>query len=352
MAEQNLYVNQLLSDPVYFADLCNGLLFDGRPIIAAGDLTPARDQSGIVYADRNGVKKVLERRRDVAMYLKGGPLLSVVALENQANVHYAMPVRSMLYDALDYTDQVQNLQRAHQEQEDSLDSSEFLSGIRREDRLIPVITLVLYWGNSEWDGCQNLHALLGLGCDDPISRRLADFIPDYRINLIQMSKFEDPARFRTHLQQIFSMLKCNRDKQALYQYVQEHREDLDHMDGAAKMALLSVIGEQKRLQKLLEKAEQKEEWSMSQAIDELIADGEKRGLELGEKRGLELGEKRGLELGEKRGLELGEKRGLELGEKRLSSLLRRLMSEDRLDLVRQVLDDPAVRRQLYKRYNL
>ena len=71
------------------------------------------------------------------MYLKGGPLLSVVALENQANVHYAMPVRSMLYDALDYTDQVQNLQRAHQEQEDSLDSSEFLSGIRREDRLIP-----------------------------------------------------------------------------------------------------------------------------------------------------------------------------------------------------------------------
>ena len=124
------------------------------------------------------------------------------------------------------------------------------------------------------------------------------------------------------------------------------------MDGAAKMALLSVIGEQKRLQKLLAKAEQKEEWSMSQAIDDLIADGEKRGLELGEKRGLELGEKRGLELGEKRGLELGEKRGLELGEKRLSSLLSRLMSEDRLDLVRQVLDDPAVRRQLYKRYNL
>ena len=83
---------------------------------------------------------------------------------------------------------------------------------------------------------------------------------------------------------------------------------------------------------------------MSQAIDDLIADGEKRGLELGEKRGLELGEKRGLEL--------GEKRGLELGEKRLSSLLSRLMSEDRLDLVRQVLDDPAVRRQLYKRSNL
>ena len=108
------------------------------------------------------------------------------------------------------------------------------------------------------------------------------------------------------------------------------------MDGAAKMALLSMIGEQKRLQELLAKTEQKEEWSMSQAIDELIADGEKRGLELGKKRGLEL----------------GEKRGLELGEKRLSSLLSRLMNEDRLDLVRQVLDDPSLRAQLYKRYNL
>ena len=91
---------------------------------------------------------------------------------------------------------------------------------------------------------------------------------------------------------------------------------------------------------------------MSQAIDELIADGEKRGLELGKKRGLELGEKRGLKLGKKQGLELGEKRGLELGEKRLSSLLSRLMNEDRLDLVRQVLDDPSLRAQLYKRYNL
>lgn len=352
MAEQNLYVNQLLSDPVYFADLCNGILFDGRQMVTAGDLTPAKDQSGIVYAGRDGMQKVLERRRDVAMYLKGGPLLSVVALENQANVHYAMPVRSMLYDALDYTDQVQRLKQVHREQEDPLDSNEFLSGIRRGDRLVPVVTLVLYWGNSEWDGCESLHTLLGLDFGDPLSRRLADFIPDYRINLIQMSKFEDPSRFHTHLQQIFSMLKCNRDKQALYQYVHEHREVLDRMDGAAKMALLSVIGEQKRLQELLAKTEQKEEWSMSQAIDELIADGEKRGLELGKKRGLELGEKRGLKLGKKQGLELGEKRGLELGEKRLSSLLSRLMNEDRLDLVRQVLDDPSLRAQLYKRYNL
>lgn len=57
MAEQNLYVNQLLSDPVYFADLCNGILFDGRQMVTAGDLTPAKDQSGIVYAGRVGCKR-------------------------------------------------------------------------------------------------------------------------------------------------------------------------------------------------------------------------------------------------------------------------------------------------------
>ena len=60
MAEQNLYVNQLLSDPVYFADLLSGLLFAGRQMVAAGDLPPAKDQSGILYADRSGRRKALE----------------------------------------------------------------------------------------------------------------------------------------------------------------------------------------------------------------------------------------------------------------------------------------------------
>ena len=55
---------------------------------------------------------------------------------------------------------------------------------------------------------------------------------------------DDPSIFRTHLQQIFSMLKYKSDKAALYRYAQENRTELRDMDSTAKLALLSMMGEQ------------------------------------------------------------------------------------------------------------
>ena len=36
----------------------------------------------------------------------------------------------------------------------------FLSGFRKEDRLIPVATIVFYHGAEEYDGCLDLHGML------------------------------------------------------------------------------------------------------------------------------------------------------------------------------------------------
>lgn len=45
------------------------------------------------------------------------------------------------------------------------------------------------------------------------------------------------------------MLKYNTDKQALYNFVRERQEELRSLDQTDLMALFSLIGEQKRLQK-------------------------------------------------------------------------------------------------------
>ena len=49
MAEKNLYINRLLCDPVYFADLVNGVLFGGRQRLKPSELTPVADASGVMY---------------------------------------------------------------------------------------------------------------------------------------------------------------------------------------------------------------------------------------------------------------------------------------------------------------
>lgn len=115
---------------------------------------------------------------------------------------------------------------------------------------------------------------------------------------------------------------------ALYRYAQENRTELRDMDGTAKLALLSMMDEQKRLQKMMEEAGGEEEFDMCKAIDDLIADGESRGFER------------------------GDKSGFERGERQLSSLISRLLAKNRPDLIALAVSDPDVRVRLYKSYNL
>ncbi len=68
----------------------------------------------------------------------------LLGIENQSEIHYAMPVRNMLYDAINYANQVKALADIHKEKKD-LKNAEFLSGLTIDDKIKPVITIVLYW---------------------------------------------------------------------------------------------------------------------------------------------------------------------------------------------------------------
>lgn len=54
----------------------------------------------------------------------------------------------------------------------------------------------------------------------------------------------------TSLQYVFKMIKYNKDKK-LYEYAKIHREELNHMDRDSKAAIFAIIGEQKRLMRVL-----------------------------------------------------------------------------------------------------
>ena len=65
-------------------------------------------------------------------------------------------------------------------------SAEFLSGLRKGDKLIPIITLVVYLGDKEWDGPKSLHDML-----DFKDNTLRRFVPDYKINLLSPKDLND-----------------------------------------------------------------------------------------------------------------------------------------------------------------
>lgn len=75
-------------------------------------------------------------------------------------------------------------------------SEEFLSGLRKGDKLIPIITAVVYLGEAPWDGPRCLHDMLDFKSD-----ALKNFVPDYKLNLISPADMKDEefAKFHTDL---------------------------------------------------------------------------------------------------------------------------------------------------------
>ena len=86
----------------------------------------------------------------------------IYGIEVQSKMHFAMPVRNMLYDAISYSNQVEETAKIHRKNKDRPGSQdEFLSGFYEDDVLLPVITLVIYFGADEWTAPKSIYEMFG-----------------------------------------------------------------------------------------------------------------------------------------------------------------------------------------------
>lgn len=233
-----------MSDNVIFADVFNQFMFHGEEVLASNSLSPVDTAFFTIPYGEAGTDMSVQRFRDVmrlgiakknddAVYL-------LLGIENQSELHFAMPVRNMLYDALAYTSQVEATAKVHRAKQKKLhiSSAEYLSGFCRDDRLVPVITLVVYFGADLWDAPKSLHEMLA--CKD---EKLFQFVADYRLNLIapaQMSEAEID-QFKTSFREVMLFIKYSKDKQKLGELVTG--DDAFHkIDRKAARVMSSVTG--------------------------------------------------------------------------------------------------------------
>ena len=86
----------------------------------------------------------------------------MLGIENQTDIHNAMPERNAIYDALQYGKQVSKAAAMHNRRKKLHGRGEFLSGFKKTDRLMPVITLVIHFGVKPWDGPLSLHEMMDI----------------------------------------------------------------------------------------------------------------------------------------------------------------------------------------------
>ena len=284
-----------------FADAFNYFVYGGEQVINPESLEELDTREiDVPYGGEKGAKQPVQKTRDViksviAMMDKRTAYL-LLAIENQSNIHYAMPVKNMVYDALQYAKQVEEAVASHKLSGDykGVDSDEYLSGFMKADHLLPVVTLVIYFASKEWDGPLSIHEMFA-GQD----ARVLAFVPDYKINLIAPAAIEDSEfeKFQTTLKEVLSFIKYSGNADKLQEVIGidekfRHlgRNEVDVLNACVNANLTMKKGEevldvcqaiqtiadraaeQKRMDTLLDNVKKLKErmgWSAEQSMDVL-----------------------------------------------------------------------------------
>ena len=183
-----------------FAQLMNGWLFRGKPYLKAEDIGEAdRRMEGKSRKSR----EYRGRYRELFKRLKHVMIRLYIGTELMEYVDYAMPLRIMDSDTLSYLHQKKAVSKRHLEQKD-LEKDEYLSRFSKKDKLLPVITLVLYCGEKPWDGAVHLHEMLDL---QGVPEELREYVEDYSIHILDIRRTAD-ERLREFPPEVCFLLMC------------------------------------------------------------------------------------------------------------------------------------------------
>jgi len=285
MADKDAVTKEYMQDNEIFADAFNFYIYDGEQIIDPKKLRPL-DTAAIAlpFGDNTGIRPI-QKYRDVIKLLTAmtddHATYVVYGIEVQSKKHFAMPVRNMLYDALQYSGQVEKTARDHRKNKDKTDSSdEFLSGFYRTDKLIPVVTLVIYFGADKWDAPKSVYDMFSV-----IDKRILKYTQDYRINLIEPAAIpdEDFAKLKTELSQVFKYIKYSSDMKRLSEIIEE--DDAYKSISRRTANMINTVTNSN-----IEIDNGKETFNMCEAIEGIRNEGERIGIIKGERQGIIKGE--------------------------------------------------------------
>ncbi|CUQ86466.1 Rpn family recombination-promoting nuclease/putative transposase [[Ruminococcus] torques] len=149
--------------------------------------------------------------------------------------------------------------------------------------MIPIISLVFYYGSEPWDGPVDLYDMFQLEGTKEENEILEKYLPNYKINLVDAERLEDVEKFSNDLQVILTMLRYRDSKEELTDYINENKKFFQNVDYETSQAMKAFLN----MKQIPGEAEHKEEMiDMCKAIQEMYDDGVKDGIQKGVERGI------------------------------------------------------------------
>ncbi len=151
-----------------FAELINGLLYEGRAVLKKETLLPGPTES--IYMGK--AAELGNQFQDYSMYVLDEEKVSALyTLENQSRVDTRMPLRQAAYEGAAYRRQYKR---------------------RRGQGIYPVVSVVLNWGEKPWKAAKTIGELM----DYPIPEGAEDYIDRNRLHVFDMRFLEKDVRER------------------------------------------------------------------------------------------------------------------------------------------------------------
>ncbi len=259
MAEKDIAEKALEAYNDVFADIVNGLLFQGEEVVAEDELEDRLPQ-GHYKADG----KLREMERDVAKQWKKGKLrLAFLGIENQTVPDPNMVLRVIGYDGAEYRSQ--------------------LNSPEENAEKFPVITLVLYFGyQRRWNKPKTLLERLD------VPERFRPFVSDYKINVFEIAYLsrEQVNVFKSDFRVVADYFVQKRENG---DYIPDPQE-LKHVQET--LQLLSVMTGDRRFENTYnDKNAERRPHNMCDVLDRI----ENRGWQKGHQSGLWEGRQNGLQ---------------------------------------------------------
>ncbi len=283
-----------------FADIINGVLFDGKQVVSEHALENVKDRSQYKF---NNI--IHEQERDLAKrWIPYKICFALYGLEHETGAEPYMPMRIIGYDGAAYRGQLTKRER---------DRPNF-----------PVITIVLYFGTKHWDQPRTLYECMN------IQENLKPFVSDYKINVVEVAFLDDKLdNFHSDFR-IIAEYFVNKRRNMEYT---PSAQEIQHVDEFLKL-LQALTGDDRYFDvlNLLQKEAKKEGVNMCEILDKV--------------------ENRGIAIGEIRGEIRGEKRGREKMADEINQLNAILLKQNRMDDLRRTLADQNYQRQLMAEFGI
>ncbi len=283
MGKKDLYQSDFYDSNYRFADAFNGSLFQGKQIVKPEELEEADGE--LIACEETGENETKLHKviRDKVKKWRGMHF-AILVMENQSQVDYGMVFRVMKSEAMGYEKQKKEAYRRAKELGVNFDGAEFLSGMKREQKFIPIITLVLFLGlGKPWDGAESLYELLEM------DERLKPYVTNHRLNLYDYHKEKDYSLFQTENRVLFEFLSHAGDKEGMKESIRKHPDWYSGLDLESVKAIEGITGISMDPTLMKELREDGEEvYNMCKAFEDYKEEGREEGREEGQLRDIKV----------------------------------------------------------------